>query len=40
MRVKSVSSLSLVVLCAFGIVALLLTIATDVLTGVFVSLGV
>ncbi len=40
MRVKSVSSLSLVVLCVFGIVALLLTIATGVLTGVFVSLGV
>lgn len=40
MRIKTVSSLSLVVLRVFGIVALLLTIATGVLTGVFVSLGV
>lgn len=40
MRVKTVSSLSLVVLCVFGIVSLLLTIATGILTGAFVSLGV
>jgi hypothetical protein len=40
LRIKSVSSLSLVVLCVFGIVALLLTIATGLLTGVLVSLGV